>query len=326
MAVARGYSALLVASVGLAGCGGSDGGGSGGGGLDLGQMWVADDESSLVKVVDTATGEAETIEVGAHTEHVAIGAGAVWFTTDQGTLLRIDPVSRELVATVSGFDAIRDVAVDANGVWVADNGDGSVVPPQLRHVDPSTNSIVSSFPVQGDNDQYHELVSGSAGLYLQIDNGFAVSRIDPESDSVLETLPLGKEGGYGSGELALDGDSLWTADQYSNFLHQLSAAPLSAVAEYPIDARLSGDLAVSGDWVFLEDTDGQSIAVFDAKDGSLSHEIDAGAPVTVLAVRDGTLVVALSDQGYGSVLVFDPATGKQLKELEIVYADDVAFE
>jgi hypothetical protein len=318
---------LVSLSFLLAACGGGDSGGGSSASLDLGKMWVATGDGNQIEVVDTGKDEVQSIDAGAQVVHIAVGAGAVWASTDQNTLLRVDPSTRSIVATVTGFFDIRSVAATADGVWVADNGDGTGNnPPAVRHVDPTSNAIVASVAAHQENDEYHTLLASSAGLYLQIDNAYAVVRIDPTSGSVKESLDLGKQGGYGYGELALDGDSVWTADQSSDVLHQLTASPLAAKAEFPIEARFDGYLAAGAGSVFIGDSTANTVGVFDPSDGSLTREIDAGETVKQLAVRNGILVVALSYTGNGVVLLVDPKSGKQVGELHAVYARELAFE
>jgi len=306
-------------------CGGGGDSGGGGGGANVGRFWAATGDAEYVALVDSANDTIENIPANDQVEHVAVGAGAVWATTVSETVLRLDPKTHAIVATISGFDAIRSIVANDTSVWVADNGNGNTVPPRVRRIDPATNTIVGSFEAHEVNDEYHELRATSSGVYLQIDNGFSVVRIDPKADAVLESVDLGKGGGYGGGELAIAGEDVWAADQYSNFLHHLSASPLAKVHEYTLDQRFDGDMTVGDGKVFIEDTDAHSVGVFDASDGSLEHEIQAGESIKHLSYRNGILVVALSYTGNGEVLLFEPG-GKKLKTLHAVYAEELAFE
>jgi streptogramin lyase len=307
------------------GCGGGGGGAPESPGAKGGALWIMNGELHQVARMDGATGEKNSVHLDEQPSNLAVGGAGVWLTTIDGSIVRVDPNTMTVSATLKAGPAPVGIAVSDDAVWVADagNGTGEIVP-KIYRIDPATNGVVTSFEVEGVTDHYGTMLFAMGDLYLEIDNNYGVARIDTDTNQVTEFLPLGKQGGYGYGELAFDGSTLWTADQYSSRLHALTPAPVAPKNEFAIEERFDGSMAVGAGYVFLEDTDGEKIGAFDAG-GALHYELSPGGSVRWLTHKQGQLIVALTDTSGGDLTFFD-AGGKVVRTLPAVYADQVVAE
>ncbi len=307
------------------GCGGGATGTPDNAGANGGALWIMNSELHQVSRMDSATGDETSVHLDEQPSNLAVGGAGVWLTTIDGSIVRVDPKTMTVSATLKVGPAPINIAVSDDAVWVADagNGTGEIVP-KIYRIDPDTNGVVTSFEVEGVTDHYGTMLVALDTLYLEIDNNYGVARIDAGTNQVAEFLPLGKQGGYGYGELAFDGSTLWTADQYSSRLHALMPAPVAPKAEFAIDARFDGSMAVGSGYVFIEDTDGEKVGAFDAG-GALHYELSPGGSVRWLTHEKGRLIVALTDTSGGDLKFFD-AGGKLTRTLPGVYADQVVAE
>ncbi len=94
---------------------------------DDGMVWVANNGSDTVSIIDSATNTVSSTPVGLAPDGVAVGEGSVWVTNgDDSTVTRIDQsrIEQEEFTVGEGPDGI---AVGAGVVWVANTRDDSVV-------------------------------------------------------------------------------------------------------------------------------------------------------------------------------------------------------
>jgi hypothetical protein len=132
---------------------------------------------------------------------VAYGFGSVWvagFDANGGMIVRVDPSTHDVVATIP---------TDATPPW--ETGGGGLRPG------------LGSMWVTGSGR-----VSGEAQAILQ--------RIDPATNEVVETIPLGGEFGA---DLAIRGSSIWVSlfgDDHSEVV-RLDSATREIVARFPLE-------------------------------------------------------------------------------------------
>jgi YVTN family beta-propeller protein len=148
---------------------------------------------------------------------VAIGEGGVWFA-DQSFVTRVDPETGKILALVPVGLAATAVTVGAGAVW-------ALGAPGVVRIDPTTNEIASTIPI-GHNVNApggpgpEELAVGAGSLWvanrLLGRNGFfpsgkrgSVSRIDPQTNAVVETTRVGHE----PSGIAVADDAVWVVNR-----------------------------------------------------------------------------------------------------------------
>jgi YVTN family beta-propeller protein len=137
--------------------------------------------SDLVEV-DQSSGKilGRPVRLESLAQDVDVGEGGVWVVRRRGFLVRVDPDSHKKVADIPVGRDPRSVAVDENGVWVANANDGTV-----SRVDPSTNRVIATISVGG----YPDLVLaalGSVWVRAASDAG-DFQKIDPSTNRVIAT-------------------------------------------------------------------------------------------------------------------------------------------
>ena len=149
------------------------------------------------------------IRVGATPAFVISAFGAIWVSNfDDATVSRVDPRTNDVIATIPvgtpGGQGSGYMAVAADSLWVANTADGN-----LYRIDPRDNV---SEPIDIDAEPLTEFFDlfvgdGLGSVWVRTDD-HAVSRIDPESEEIVETYPAGS----GGGDVGAFGDSLWIAN------------------------------------------------------------------------------------------------------------------
>lgn len=283
-----------------------------------GSVWVAvsnDDGSFAGELLrlDPGDGTAQAVipvpavpewEVGGG--GLAVGDGSVWIAGSvdapggfdapgggsNALLVRVDASSNTVTDAIDlgGLNG-ADVAVDANGVWVwifADDGKMEV-----DRVDPATGAVLARIPIDAS---YGHLIFARGGNVVAVGNEVgadtvgrtALFAIDPQTDQVVGSLPLGRstwpmawpamgEDGF---LRVVTGDRLLTIDP----------GTLDVLADVPL--RSTGDALAAGDggvW-FLDPQNRASVQRFDQETGqvdlSIELPIEASAPVALVLSPD----------------------------------------
>lgn len=289
-------------------------------------IWIANADAQTLKRVDPVDGaDLAGIMLPGQPTRVAYCDGSLWATLRDGRLLRVDPGAREIVAEIAVGASPSGLACAFGSVWVADDkGNAEASRPFVARVEPASNAVAAVIPVGDANDRYNGLAPAADGVWVLLHNAFALARIDPEQDVVAETLPLGKGGGYGWGELALAGDSIWVADQYSDALHVLTRSPLAVATTTSIGEAWDGALAAGPGALFLAEQDADRIHVLDPRDGTERTAIATADRPGRMRVFGSRLYVSVRGMN-GPLEVFDATSGAPLETINGVWADDFAF-
>jgi streptogramin lyase len=171
-----------------------------------GAVWVCSADRSRLARIDPQANEvvAEVDLSSLHIpEHIylliAAGEGAVWIT-DQTTVTQIDPQTNQIVGErIPAGEEIITVALGHGTLWTGSHDDGVIT-----RLDARTHTAVARFEV---GFAIHGLaVSGEAAWALD-EHGFAVVRIDPQSNQVGERVPIDFVGA----NLATGAGAVWVA-------------------------------------------------------------------------------------------------------------------
>ena len=176
--------------------------------------WVADVGHSVDRV-NLKTGKVvATINVPAGPKEMVVLDGSVWVVCDTaGIVARIDTATNKVVAQIPGGVRPGNLAAGEGAVWVWNHGQ------ELLRIDPSANKVVARIPG----------ISETLGAGVAVGGGFVwaavptgIGRIDPNTNSIVDVIPLG-EGGYV--DLAwFDGD-LWASSTDRHVVYRIDPDP-----------------------------------------------------------------------------------------------------
>jgi DNA-binding beta-propeller fold protein YncE len=139
-------------------------------------LWVATADGRLHSI-DVATGAGRMRTTTALVARIRVGQGGLWLLTADGKVLRLDRRTGRIVAHVPGTFRAADLAVGAEGVWVYDQYQGTVL-----RIDPGTNRVVRTIPVisQPLVELHSRVLALGAGAVWVVDKAAeTVVRVDP---------------------------------------------------------------------------------------------------------------------------------------------------
>ena len=114
-------------------------------------------------------------------------------------MLRIDPDTGRIVAKTKTGAGARFFAVGEGGVWVQNNVDGTVT-----RVDPKTDKVVATIPVDGGFIRGGDLATGGGYVWARVSSTL-VAQVDPATN----TAVISYGPGAGSGSVAADDELVW---------------------------------------------------------------------------------------------------------------------
>lgn len=184
-----------------------------------GFVWVVNFGLShqTVSRIDARTNQLadEPVKTGYAPYGMAVGEGSVWVVNhDGGTLARIDPETKQVIANIQLPKEPHRVAVGEGAVWIGNWHDNSI-----SRIDPRTNQVVGEpIPIG-----YHagNIAAGYGNVWVTSDyrgmsafpapfpGHVVLIRIDPETNEVVDTIPLG---GYPV-DVEVTEDAVWVSIQ-----------------------------------------------------------------------------------------------------------------
>ncbi|WP_051939903.1 GH92 family glycosyl hydrolase [Phaeacidiphilus oryzae] len=259
------------------------GGGPDGMAVAGGRLFVADNNTDDVTVVDTTTNAVlGRVAVGSVAADVAAtpDGKTVWVSDfGDGTVQPIDTATLTAGAPVRVGSQPERLAVNPAGteLWVANQGSGTV-----SSVDLSTRQVTGTVPVGAA--PFGVAFSKDGGTAYVTDNGSAeVSVVDTATHQVTGTIPTGAGPEYAA--TSPDGKYVYVADAGAGGVTPITVATGTAGPLIPTG---------SGAYAVAFDPDGSTALVVDSNVDDV-RAIDvatatAGPPVTVGAVPDGVAV------------------------------------
>jgi YVTN family beta-propeller protein len=186
---------------------------------------------------------------------IAVGAGSVW-AADSGFVTRIDPATGKILALIPDGSSVNGVAVGDGAVWALGF-------PGVVRIDPATNAIVARIPVAqnvnggpsptaltvGDGAVWVANRFTRNGLNFTSGKRGTVSRIDPETNAVVATIPVGHEP-FG---IAADGGAVWVANRTDFTVSRIDPRTNAVTVTIALGNRPAGVAAGDGAvWVTVE--------------------------------------------------------------------------
>lgn len=210
----------------------------------LGLRMVVSDSSRPAPVSGPPRGRPMLVPLDAGTPtDVALGEGSVWVASDRA-VVRVDAGTGRVLAKIDprrtpGLEGgATAVATGLGGVWIA-GSDAAGATGAVARIDPRTNKIVQVIRL-GDRSPlpgHHVLAVGEGRLWVATTSArslHAVTRIEPSTDRVSETVVLSAEGG-----IAVGGSKVWAAG--GSVVSRLDPRSLTLEEQIDVDTIVSGE-------------------------------------------------------------------------------------
>jgi YVTN family beta-propeller protein len=263
----------------------------------------------FVGVVDLESGELEgSVPLEYRPGAVATGEGNVWVTLpDRGAVIEIDAETMSIVDTVPVGSNPVGIGVGADSVWVANGGNSTV----SRISTARNNEVVDTIEVPGAPAA---IAVNEQGVWVADSLGDAVTPIDPDTDDVLASVPVGDQ----PVDLASDGEDLWVANAASGSVSRV----VGGDEVQPVDVGEGPQAVAVGagvTWV-ANSLDGTVTRI--DPDTNSTDATSVGEAPTDVAFGGGFVWVSLGSAG--SVKRIDPGSGSVTTIALGSYADSVA--
>jgi streptogramin lyase len=171
-----------------------------------GAVWVVSADHTRLARIDPQTDKViaeidlRPLEIPDHVLLlIAAGEGAVWIT-DQVNVIQIHPDTNQIVGEpLPAGEEIIAVALGHGTLWTGSHDDGII-----SRVNAKTHQVVASFNV---GFSIHGLAVSDESAWVLDEHGFAVVRIDPQTNQLRERIPIDFIGA----NLTAGAGSVWVA-------------------------------------------------------------------------------------------------------------------
>ena len=263
-----------------------------------GSVWVGNrDDNTLLRIDPKSLDVVRTIGLGAAPKDVEAGAGSVWVLSDWA-VLRVDPAINDVVDTIrlprtSSFAARWvHMEVGANAVFVA-----GLLGADILRIDPRTSSVV---PLE--RNPVAMFAYGEDALWTltgEFGEFDTIEQIDPKTNAVLETIPLGRIGETSGWRyrIAVDESAIWVLAPAS--LWRIDAATKRLLGSVPLDRSEEGSSVATGDGAVWVINPGAVVLRVDTHSATVTNKIPLGTllypadPWDALTVGAGSVWVAV---------------------------------
>lgn len=211
----------------------------GGVGPEADRIAKVDDQGATVTELEISGGTCGAFEVGFN---------AVWSMTCSGPgLARIDLASDSVTSIEIGAIADSESSVGAgqDAVWAVLFGD----PRTLVRVDPATNAVAASYPIEG---QPTAVRVGFGAVWITDPAANVVYRFDPSAGAVVGTIEVGARPQF----LAVGAGAVWTMNQADGTVTRIDPGTNGIAATIQLGEGIQGgDITVGGGYVWLRGSD-----------------------------------------------------------------------
>jgi serine/threonine protein kinase/ABC-type branched-subunit amino acid transport system substrate-binding protein len=272
-----------------------------------GAVWALNTEDDTVSRIDPKTKRVvKTFESAGRPSDLAVGAGAVWVGNGGGryrnftaSISRVDPDSAAITRTEKLPDTTEGaagstnpglprIAVGAGAVWAINPDD------TLSRIDPETGRLVATIDA---GISASTIAAGEEGVWFLSWEDRSVRRLDPRSNRVAQTIPLGSQ--FLSG-IAVGAGSVWVTAAREGLLWRIEAERSPSLRT--IDVGVGATYVAFGDgavWTgnhldgFVSRIAPRTNTVTDRVQVGAAQALEAGAGSAWVSVagapRDGTL-------------------------------------
>jgi streptogramin lyase len=181
-------------------------------------LWVlTDDRTTLARIDPQENRLVAEMRLPSGCNALAFGEMALWATCpSDNRVLRIDPRTNLVEKRIDVSAEPRGVAVGVGSVWVLCRKDGKV-----ERIDPKTNKVTKTIDlsVPGANGS---VAIGAGSVWVALE-GFPLTRIDPESDKVVQQFY-----GEDAAVVLAAPDAIWLSSPHKGFLRRYDPKRIAA--------------------------------------------------------------------------------------------------
>jgi YVTN family beta-propeller protein len=244
----------------------------------------------------------DQLSVGVRPGPMTAGAGAIWVANvDDRTLTRIDPRTRSVVHNIPLQRTPTDMAYGEHAVWVADGLLGTI-----ERVDPQFDTVENPIDTETGRAAMGSVAVGFGSVWFVSGNSNGV-RLDPDSGRKTAFF----SGGSPSG-VAVDGKSVWVANQGDNDVWRFSPATNQSIDMIPV--ALPTAITTGGGAVWVASA-GFNVVMRINPLTAATVPIPVGRHPSAIAYGAGSVWVANGNDG--TVWRIDPRTNMVTKKIEV---------
>jgi YVTN family beta-propeller protein len=273
-------------------------------------VWVSNEPKDVVSELDPKTNAVlATIEVGKKPcSGLAAGFDSIWTPLcGDRALARIDAKTAKVTATIPTAiaDSEGSIAVGAGSVWLMTDAKGT-----LARFDPASNKLVAEIYLPaGSYGMAFGPAGADAALWVTSTDTNVVSRVDPQTNLVAESIPVGKAPRF----ITVGEGGVWTLNQGDGTVSRIDPKTNKVVATIEVGVPGGGGEIAAGEgsvWVTSFD---YPLSRIDPSSNTVVQQfVGPGGD----SVRVGHGSVWLTDLRAGVVWRLDP------RRIEATVADD----
>lgn len=165
-------------------------------------IWLlSDNQTTLSRIDPDQNGVVAELRLPAGCNTLTFGESALWVTCpSEDRVLRIDPRTNLVDKRIEVSAQPRALAIGEGSVWVLCQKDGKV-----ERIDPKTNKVSKSIEL-GVPGMEGAIAIGQGSVWVSL-TGFPVTRIDPQTDKVVQQF-----WGTGGGVIQVGVGSVWLSN------------------------------------------------------------------------------------------------------------------
>jgi YVTN family beta-propeller protein len=258
-------------------------------------LWatIGFEAGTLVKIDPRTNAVVARVAVGRRPVGVVSFAGVMWVANQNSdNVMRIDPATMKVTATAGVGKTPNHMASGFGSIWVT-SSDGTV-----SRIDPTTLEVTTVAAVGQDP---MGIVTTAAGVFVSDPDGHAVKRIDPETNTVVQTLATGMRASH----LIADGTMLWATDLDTRSVVQISTGEDARIVRRIEKVfALPGRLLRVGPDLWVSDSKRDELLVIDVSTGNAKPRRLPTPAWPLAMVEGGGAIWAASFDG-GAVLRLD---------------------
>ncbi len=269
-------------------------------------------EPNSLAVIDPESNRVvDTVPTGIDPADVAADADHVWVANrGDGSVTQVDSETKAVVGTTSADTRVGGIAAGADGVWIADSRGEELV-----RLDPAFPSAARSIrlaprPEELDFAAVNPVAVGHDAVWVPDADG-AIARVDPGSYRIADTIPVGNS----PTSIATGAGGVWVADAIDNSVTRIDPASANAVtAPTPVGQGPSA-IAVGEGAVWVANTQDDTVSRIDPRAAAVTQTIPVGDRPTGIAAGGGAVWVANSLGG--TVSRIDPEANRVEATIEV---------
>ncbi|HEV8148301.1 MAG TPA: hypothetical protein VGP79_18055 [Bryobacteraceae bacterium] len=181
-------------------------------------IWALTDSKTTLSRIDPDQNQVVAeMRLGVGCNSLAAGDGALWISCpSENTIVRVNPLTNLVEKRIEVSVRPISIAFGEGSVWVFCQKEGKV-----ERIDPKTNKVIKTIElgvpgVDGD-------VSVGAGFVWVTQTGFPITRIDPQTDKVVQQFY-----GDGGGMLQASSNAVWLLNVRQGTLWRIDPKRIAA--------------------------------------------------------------------------------------------------